>query len=87
MALESIYRLLLTFLAKRQKSEFVEFARKVSSRLFSKQKKDHIISSPEECSDIIVDIINIISVADLNFAANEIILPLLKDKAASSPEY
>ncbi len=89
MALECVYRLLLAMMSKRGRGEFTEFARKVAARLFptGKQKKDHVVSSPEECADIIVDIINLISVYELEFAAQEIILPMLKDKAAAFPEY
>ncbi len=89
MGLECIYRLLLAFLVKREPEKFTDLVKQVTGKLFpsSNNKKGHIISSPEECVDIIVDIIHLISITQLDYAAQEIILPLLKDKVTAYPEY
>ncbi|KAL6040987.1 hypothetical protein QOT17_025149 [Balamuthia mandrillaris] len=80
VALECVYKLLLTILIQKDKKQFEEYARLIAEKLFPKQKKKEIISANEDALDIIVDIINLISVSELEFAAQNIVVSSLKEE-------
>ncbi len=90
LALESIYHLLLKFLAVKDTKSFGEECAKLLDQLFiqpakEKKKEKQLIQPGEECVDIIVDIITLLSVAKFDQTTHSVVLELIKDRA--SPEY
>eukprot|EP01087_Luapelamoeba_hula_P012742 TRINITY_DN3589_c0_g1_i2.p1 TRINITY_DN3589_c0_g1~~TRINITY_DN3589_c0_g1_i2.p1 ORF type:complete len:1747 (+),score=210.18 TRINITY_DN3589_c0_g1_i2:116-5356(+) len=89
VALECLYRILLASMVRKEKQEHVDFCRKISGRLFPmdpKRSKEHVIGSPEDCVDVIVDIVHLMSIHDLSFVSKEVILPLLRDRPSAFPD-
>ncbi len=84
--MECLYKILLSVLARKDTKGFGTECEQVVEQLFGasgKKKDQHIISSGEDSIEIIVDLINLISVARLDLASQNIVLDLLKDKPSS----